>query len=159
MKKIKFSIILPVYNAEKYLNDCIISVVQQKYQLWELSIIDDGSTDSSAKIYSRYLQDKRIKLIKKANTGVSDSRNKGLEIAEGNYILFIDSDDLFEANALDILVKEIERREQDLYCFDYKTSTKKEINPSKNLKEDSHKNANSNNKNHRKQQLLFLNIS
>lgn len=131
MNNISFSIILSVYNGEKYLEECLQSILAQKYNSWELIIIDDGSIDSSEIIYINYLYDSRIKLIKKNNTGVSDSRNRGLEIAKGKYILFVDADDMLEKNALKTIKKEIDKNEYDLYYFDYKIKTKNKFYISK----------------------------
>lgn len=88
------SIIVPVYNTEKYLDQCIQSVLAQTYTNWELLLIDDGSTDSSGAICDKYAaEDKRIKVVHKPNTGVSDSKNIALDMARGEYVMFLDSDD------------------------------------------------------------------
>lgn len=91
----KISIIIPVYNVEKYLPQCLESIVNQTYQNLEIIMINDGSTDSCPKICDDYAKkDKRIKLIHKQNGGLSDARNAGLKIATGDFISFVDSDDL-----------------------------------------------------------------
>ena len=90
--KPKISVIIPIYNCEKYLDRLINSILNQSYTSFELILINDGSKDNSGKIIKTY-QDKRIKILDKENTGVSDSRNKGLEIATGELICFLDSDD------------------------------------------------------------------
>lgn len=88
------SIIIPVYNVEKYLSECLDSVITQTYENLEILLIDDGSTDGSGKICDEYAQkDARIKVIHKENGGVSSARNMGLDLAQGEYIAFIDSDD------------------------------------------------------------------
>ena len=88
------SIIVPVYNAEKYLRQAIDSVKTQTFQDWELILVDDGSTDSSNAICHEYTDaDKRIRLIEKENGGLSSARNAALDIAEGEYIFFLDADD------------------------------------------------------------------
>ncbi len=88
------SIIVPVYNTEKYLDQCIQSVLAQTYTNWELLLIDDGSTDSSGAICDRYAeQDSRIRVFHKPNGGVSSARNLGLDNARGEWITFVDSDD------------------------------------------------------------------
>ena len=88
------SIIIPVYNAHKYIKECVLSVVGQSYRHWELILIDDGSIDGSSELCETLSRtDSRIRLILKDNTGVSDTRNKGLEIASGKYVIFLDSDD------------------------------------------------------------------
>ena len=83
----KVSIIIPVYNVEKYLDKCLKSVLNQTYKNIEIIVINDGSTDNSLKICKKY-KDKRIVLIDKENGGVSSARNKGLELASGKYITF-----------------------------------------------------------------------
>ncbi len=89
------SIIVPVYNVEDYISECIDSILTQTFSDWELILVDDGSTDSSGKICDEYaLKDSRIKVIHKNNGGLSSARNAGLDIAKGEYITFIDSDDV-----------------------------------------------------------------
>lgn len=91
---LKISIIVPVYNAEKYIKRCLNSLINQTYENLEIIIIDDGSKDKSLKIVKEYSKkDKRIKIIEKENTGVSDTRNIGINNATGEYIMFVDSDD------------------------------------------------------------------
>ncbi len=104
-----FSIIVPVYNVEQYLEECIESILVQTYKDFELLLIDDGSTDSSWDICDRYsANDARIKAIHKQNAGVSVARNDGIEKAKGTYITFIDSDDWIESNYLERILAEIE---------------------------------------------------
>lgn len=94
MPKKLLSIIVPVYNVEKYIDKCIQSVLYQTYSNWELILINDGSPDNSPKICENYAeQDYRIKVIHKENGGVASARNMGIEIATGDYITFLDSDD------------------------------------------------------------------
>ncbi|MBU3180711.1 glycosyltransferase family 2 protein [Clostridium psychrophilum] len=100
----KISIIIPIYNTEKYLNRCLDSVINQTLKDIEIILIDDGSTDNSLKICKEYnSNDKRIKLIHKKNEGVSKARNIGLSYATGEYISFIDADDWVEPNMLEEL--------------------------------------------------------
>lgn len=88
------SIIVPVYNTESYLRNCINSVLKQKYQNWELLLVDDGSTDTSGKMCDEFAaNDSRIHVEHKQNTGVSDTRNHGIDTAKGEWIFFLDSDD------------------------------------------------------------------
>lgn len=95
----RFSIIIPVFNVEEYLEQCVLSVLSQTYQDFEIILINDGSTDQSAIMCEQYeTQDKRIQVIHKINEGLSSARNKGLELAMGDYILFIDSDDFWKHN-------------------------------------------------------------
>ncbi len=94
--KLLFSIIVPIYNVEKYLNQCIDSIINQSYKHLEIILVDDGSSDNSGAICDKYAaSDKRIKVIHKANGGLSSARNSGLKEASGNYIIFIDSDDYY----------------------------------------------------------------
>ena len=90
----KISIVIPVYNNEKYLDDCITSVLAQDYSDFELILVDDGSTDNSLAVCQSYVgRDERIKVYTKPNSGVSNTRNFGISKAEGEYVTFIDSDD------------------------------------------------------------------
>lgn len=116
------SIIVPVYNTELYLNDCIQSVLRQSYTKWELLLIDDGSTDSSPKICDEYTKkDKRIFTVHKKNTGVSSTRNVALSIAKGDYIIFLDSDDFWcNDSALNNLVLTAEKYALDIVRGEYK---------------------------------------
>ena len=104
--KDKISIIVPVYNVEKYLSECLESLINQIYKNIEIILINDGSTDSSLKICQKYKKkDNRIKLINKKNEGVSKARNIGVKEATGKYILFVDSDDYLSSNAVETLSK------------------------------------------------------
>lgn len=107
-KNDKISIILPCYNAEKHIERCINSVLNQTYRNIELIIIDDGSKDTTLEILNKFKgANARVKIISKENTGVSDSRNIGIEKSTGDYIMFIDSDDFYEPNTVEILYKAI----------------------------------------------------
>lgn len=98
------SIIIPVYNSEKYLARCLNSVLSQTYTDFEVIIVDDGSTDSSNQICIEYAQkDKRIKVFEQENKGASAARNFGLRLAEGNLISFVDSDDAIDPRMIEIL--------------------------------------------------------
>lgn len=100
----KFSLIIPVYNAENKLNRCVESIINRSYDDYELILVNDGSTDNSAEI-CRYYSNKfgNIKYIEKANAGASSARNAGMDAAEGDYILFVDSDDYVDSNYFKIL--------------------------------------------------------
>ena len=126
MKKTKFSIIIPVYNVEKYIEDCLESVTNQTYKNYEVLIINDGSTDNSRKIIEKYKKNKNIKIIDQKNQGLSSARNNGVTHAKGDYILFLDSDDYLEKKALEILEKNI--KDEDVIRFQTK-----EIDESKNI--------------------------
>ena len=102
------SIISPVYNTEAFLPIAIESIINQTYPNWELVFIDDGSTDNSAEIIKRHmLSEPRIRLIQNENHGQGYERNKGLDIANGKYVLFFDSDDFLEYIALDLAVTKL----------------------------------------------------
>lgn len=98
------SVIVPVYNVEKYLEECINSIIKQTYRNIEIILVDDGSIDKSGEICDRYLKlDERIKVIHKENKGLSDTRNVGIDYAKGKYICFIDSDDCIDNRYVEIL--------------------------------------------------------
>ena len=113
------SVIIPVYNVEEYLRECVDSVLKQTYQNFEIILIDDGSTDSSGDICDEYAgSDERICVIHQKNSGPSKTRNTGLENANGKYIYFLDSDDYIDYNALKLLVNTAESNNADLVFFD-----------------------------------------
>ena len=94
----KISVIIPVYNTEKYLKECVDSVLAQTYWDLEILLINDGATDSSPQICEVYAkQDMRIKVIHKQNGGLSDTRNTGIKQCSGDYVLFLDSDDYWDS--------------------------------------------------------------
>ena len=96
-----FSIIIPVYNVAPYLRECLDSVLAQTFGDWEAICIDDGSTDDSGIILDEYAErDKRFKVVHQANAGVSEARNKGLDLARGTWGVFLDGDDMFSQNGL-----------------------------------------------------------
>lgn len=98
------SIIIPVYNVEKYLCECIDSVANQTYKNLEIILVDDGSTDDSGKICDEYaLKDARIKVIHKENGGLSSARNAGLNVFSGSYLMFVDSDDYIDSDMVEYL--------------------------------------------------------
>ena len=98
---VKISVIIPVYNEEDYLNECLDSIVNQSLEDIEIICVDDGSTDNSLNILKSYESDNRIKIIPKENSGLGASRNVALDIAQGEYIAFMDSDDYMNLNALE----------------------------------------------------------
>lgn len=101
----KVSIIVPVFNVEEYLSRCIESLINQTYENLEIILLNDGSTDRSLELARRYKnKDKRIVLITKNNTGVSDTRNKGIDIANGEFIIFVDSDDWIDKNMIEKMI-------------------------------------------------------
>lgn len=109
------SVIIPVYNVEKYLEQCVESVLNQTYRDIEVILVDDGSTDGSGAICDEYaLQDARVKVIHKENGGLSDARNQGMEAAHGDIISFIDSDDYISSYFLEILCEAMEEGNCDV---------------------------------------------
>lgn len=109
------SVIVPVYNVEKYLEKCVNSIIKQSYKNLEIILVDDGSTDNSGKICDEFaLKDNRIKVIHKENGGLSSARNKALEIAKGEYIGFVDSDDYISEDMYETLYKVIKGNEADI---------------------------------------------
>ena len=109
------SVIIPVFNAETYLERCIKSVVNQTYKNLEIILINDGSIDRSKEICESWKKrDSRIFIINKKNTGVSDSRNQGIKEANGKFITFVDSDDYLEINMIEYLSKSIEEDKSDI---------------------------------------------
>ena len=109
------SIIVPVYNAEKFLTKCLDSIINQTYKNIEIICVDDDSSDKSSKILNEFAEkDKRIKVIHKANEGVSLARNVGLESAKGNYILFVDSDDWIEQSTCEVAINKIIEENADI---------------------------------------------
>ena len=109
------SIIIPVYNVENYLSKCIDSAINQKYSNLEIILINDGSTDKSGEICDEFAKkDARIKVVHKENSGVSSTRNKGLELAKGKYITFIDADDYVDENFVSSLYEVMIRDNTDL---------------------------------------------
>ena len=120
--KPKISIIVPVYNVEKYLSHCIDSILCQTYPNCEVILIDDGSTDSSGKICDEYItQNGNVRVLHKENEGVSAARNLGVSIATGDYIGFVDADDYIEPNMYTELYNSLQEKQADLVicCFDY----------------------------------------
>ena len=118
MKLVKISVIIPVYNEEDYLNECLDSIVNQSLEDIEIICVDDGSTDNSLNILKSYESDNRIKIIPKENSGLGASRNVALDIAQGEYIVFMDSDDYLNLNALEALYDLAESKSLD--CIIYK---------------------------------------
>jgi glycosyltransferase involved in cell wall biosynthesis len=114
----KVSIIVPVFNVENYLEECLLSAVNQDYENIEIIIIDDGSTDSSEKIVDTFKrQYPYIESVKTKNQGQSSARNLGLEMATGDYVLFLDSDDWFDKNTVSLCVKTITDNNLDMVLF------------------------------------------
>lgn len=117
------SIIIPCYNAEDYLSEALDSILRQSYADWELICVDDGSTDGTYEILSRYHElDARIHVVSQKNAGVSVARNRGLSESRGEYICFIDSDDVVSRNYLEVLRTLIAKEKADLAICGWTTS-------------------------------------
>lgn len=117
MGRSKVSIVVPVYNAERYLKKCVDSLLEQSYKNIEILLINDGSTDSSGEICDEYIKKhEEIKVIHKTNSGVSDTRNAGIDVASGEFIQFVDSDDFLESNMIERLVQSVNHNVQLAIC-------------------------------------------
>lgn len=124
--KHKISIIIPVYNSEKYLSRCIDSVINQTYKDLEVILINDGSTDDSLNVLKTYESlDNRIVIIDQKNQGVAKTRNKGLQKATGDYIMFIDNDDFLDTDYIETMYQGIE--DNDIVVSGYKRVTNNKI--------------------------------
>ena len=119
MKKL-VSIIVPVFNVEKYLRQCLDSILGQTFNQFEVIIVNDGSTDNSGAICQEYeARDNRIVYLEKENEGVSEARNLGLDFATSEYIIFIDSDDWIEPTYVEVLYEKIEEYQADIVFENY----------------------------------------
>lgn len=116
----KVSVIIPVYNTGKYLQQCIESVLTQTYRNIEVICVDDGSTDSSLELLHSYAEnDDRVRVISETNSGPAVARNKGIESASGEYLTFLDSDDWMESTCVETTVRRLERTHADMAVIDY----------------------------------------
>ena len=111
----RLSVVIPIYNVEKYLDQCIKSVVNQTYQNLEIILVDDGSPDRCPEICDIWKEkDKRITVIHKQNGGLSDARNHGIQVATGEYIAFVDSDDFIEPDMYEVMIQAADRTGADI---------------------------------------------
>ena len=118
---IMISVIVPVFNAEKYIENCILSILNQTYPHFELILIDDGSTDRSMSICQQFEnKDQRIKVLHQSNQGVSSARNLGLLSARGDYITFVDADDTLEKEALETALDFLVEKNADLVVYSWR---------------------------------------
>lgn len=114
------SVIIPVYNVEKYLCQCLDSVINQTYKNLEIILVDDGSTDDSGKICNEYAKrDRRIIVVHKNNGGLSDARNAGIDICKGEYVSFVDSDDWLDLDMYEIFISKIIEHNADIVSCGY----------------------------------------
>lgn len=141
IKNICFSVIVPVYNVEQYLDRCLTSILEQTYKNFQLILVDDGSKDESGGMCDVYAaKDKRIQVIHKKNGGLSSARNAGLDVVEGDYIVFVDSDDYVEKHLLEELYNKIANSNYPEiviygYCEEFKDVNKEWIPYIKNIDE------------------------
>lgn len=117
---VKISVIVPVYNVEPYLPQCLDSLIEQTFNDIEIICVNDGSTDGSLDVLNHYAaKDSRIKVIDKPNGGVSSARNCGLDAAQGEYVSFVDGDDWLKRNAYEEIISAVDKRNVDMAVFGY----------------------------------------
>ena len=120
MSKVDLSIIVPVYNVEKYLKQCLDSLINQNLENYEIVIINDGSTDNSRNIIAQYYEgNSKIKVIDQKNAGLSEARNSGIRQANGEYIAFIDSDDYISNDMMKYMIEKAKKKKLDLVVCNY----------------------------------------
>lgn len=129
----KISIIIPVYNGEKYIEKCLDSIKNQTFKDYEVLIINDGSKDNTKNLIEKYLNDKRFKLFNRTNHGIGASRNFGLDESSGEYICFIDSDDYVDKKYLEKLYNKISKENLDIVVCNY-IELNEELNIEKKIK-------------------------
>lgn len=133
----EISIIVPVYNAEKYLKECVDSILKQTFNNFELILIDDGSNDKSMEICENYRKmDSRVKVISKKNGGAASARNLGLDIARGRYIGFVDSDDIIHNRMYEVLYITAIENSSDIVICDFEYVYDRDINLLGNIETD-----------------------
>ena len=114
------SVVVPIYNVERYLQRALDSIRSQTYKDWEAILVDDGSTDNSGQIAEEYAQcDHRFKVIHKPNGGLSDARNAGIEHINGEFLLFLDADDFMHPQLMELCIEAIQRDNSDIVAFTY----------------------------------------
>lgn len=114
---VQVSIVIPIYNAERYLEKCITTILQLSFKSYELILVNDGSKDNSLKICEKYAQqDKRVRILNQDNKGVSAARNSGMSVAEGDFIVFIDADDTISPRIMDGILSDVVSIDADI-CF------------------------------------------
>ena len=123
---VKLSIIVPIYNVEKYLHKCVDSLLNQDINDYEIILVDDGSPDECPQICDNYAAaHKNVHVVHRENGGLSAARNSGIEVAQGEYIMFVDSDDYIESNVLSGLMMQIDRDNLDVLRFKYQNVNEK----------------------------------
>lgn len=117
----KLTVIVPAYNVEKYIEQCLNSLVNQSYKFLEILVINDGSTDSTKELVEKYEKKyKNLKLLNKKNGGLSSARNLGLINTKTEYVTFVDGDDYLELNAYEVIMKKVEKEKVDVGIFSFK---------------------------------------
>ena len=121
------SVIVPVYNVERYLRRCVDSILHQTYQDLEVLLVDDGSTDASGAICDEYAaQEERVTAVHQKNGGLSAARNAGLERAQGTYLCFVDSDDFLDSRMLETLCRDLQEQDADVAVVGFRTFEREE---------------------------------
>lgn len=130
------SVVVPIYNVERYLVRCIESILQQTYPYLEIILVDDGSNDESGKICDQYKEkDARIQVIHKQNGGLSDARNAGIKLATGKYIGFVDSDDYIHPKMYEVLLTTMQQNQVDIAICNYQKVNEEQIQEQKVVNE------------------------
>ena len=130
MKKPLISVVIPVFNCEKYVGKCLNSVIEQTFQDFEIIIIDDGSTDNTHDLCLRYvdLHSEQIRYFRQENRGPASARNRGIRLSQGKYLSFLDADDYWDENFLEIMLKELESSQSDIVvCYNYRLEFRNNI--------------------------------
>ena len=131
---LKISVIVPIYKSEEYLDKCVNSLLTQTYENLEIILVDDGSPDGCGKKCDFYAKfDKRILVIHQKNGGAAVARNTGLNLASGEYVYFMDSDDWLELNAFEIIAQKITSTQVDILRFNYVREYENYSQPKKNV--------------------------
>lgn len=121
------SVIVPVYNVERYLRRCVDSILHQTYRNLEVLLVDDGSTDASGAICDEYAaQEERVTAVHQKNGGLSAARNAGLERAQGTYLCFVDSDDFLDSRMLETLCCDLQEKDADVAVVGFRTFEREE---------------------------------
>ena len=116
----KYSILIPVYNVEKYLERCLSSVLAQTFTDYEVILVDDGSTDTSGRLCDEFAKDERIRVFHKENSGLLLTRRYSLKLAKGDYFLFLDSDDFWDPDLLETVDRAIREKDPDMVLYRYR---------------------------------------
>lgn len=120
MTKINVSVIVPVYNVEKYIQRCVDSILNQTFKNFELILVNDGSTDNSLKMLEKYKNNKKVKIYSQENQGPAIARNYGISVSKGKYVMFIDSDDYIDSNYIESYYQNINENNYDIVIGGYK---------------------------------------